>query len=233
MPGPQDDDVVSLETPQWEGEVNPAYANPRPEVVPLVPAIHRTVLDVGCSTGQLGAVLRARGQHVTGIEHDPESAAEARTRLDCVVEADVEAVAAGASTAALAALAGPFDCIVFADVLEHLRDPWRVVRWGAGLLAPDGCIVVSVPNIGNLQTLWALLVRRKWPYKVVGIFDRTHLRFFTRRNLPDLFAGTDLRIVEVVRVPRIHDRIDSRWNRLAPLLGDLGAFQFVLRAERP
>ena len=230
MPGPQDDAVVSLGTPRWNGQVDPAYANPRPEVVPLVPPGCRRVLDVGCSTGHLGEVLRTRGQHVTGVELDPELAAEARTRLDRVVEADVEAIAVGGASADLA---GPFDCIVFADVLEHLRDPWRVVRWGAGLLAPGGCIVVSVPNIGNLQTLWALLVRRKWPYKPVGIFDRTHLRFFTRRNLPDLFAGTDLRIVEVVRVPRIHDRIDSRWNRLAPVLGDLGAFQFVLRAERP
>ena len=229
MSGPPDDGFVSLGTPSLDGEVDEAYANARPEVVPLVPTGCRRVLDVGCSTGHLGAALRARGHHVTGIELLPELAAEARARLDRVIEADVEAVADGAVDVDLP---GPFDCIVFADVLEHLRDPWTVVRWGASLLATDGCIVVSVPNVGNLQTFWALLVRRKWPYKPVGIFDRTHLRFFTRRNLPDLFETTDLRIVEVSRVSRIHDRIDSRWNRLAPLLGDLGAFQFVLRAER-
>lgn len=219
--------TVSLSTPRWNGGVNPAYANPRPEVVPLVPDRHRRVLDVGCSTGHLGAVLRDRGQEVTGVELDPDLVAEARTRLDAVVEADVEDLADRAVD-----LGERFDCVVLADVLEHLRDPWKVVRWVDTQLADAGSVVISVPNVGNVQTLWALLVRRRWPYKPVGIFDRTHLRWFTRRNLPDLFAGTDLEIVEVRRVPRIHDRMESRWNRLAPLLGDLGAYQFVLRAER-
>jgi 2-polyprenyl-3-methyl-5-hydroxy-6-metoxy-1,4-benzoquinol methylase len=218
---------MSLGAPRRNGVVDAAYANPRPEVVALVPIDRHRVLDVGCSTGHMAAALRYRGHQVVGVEVDPELAREARERLDDVVEADVEELArVGAD------LGQRFDCIVFADVLEHLRDPWMVVRWAHGQLADDGVIVVAVPNVAHVQTLWALLVRRRWPYRAVGIFDRTHLRFFTRRNLPDLFAGTDLEIVQLERVRRVRDHLGSRLNRLAPLLGELGTYQYVVRAER-
>jgi 2-polyprenyl-3-methyl-5-hydroxy-6-metoxy-1,4-benzoquinol methylase len=217
---------MSLAPPTRDGQVDQAYANPRPEVVALIPVHRNRVLDVGCSTGHMAAALRRRGQQVVGIEVDPDLAHQARERLDDVVEADVEQLAQTGAD-----LGERFDCIVFADVLEHLRDPWMVVRWAEGQLAEDGVIVASVPNVAHVQTLWALLVRRRWPYRAVGIFDRTHLRFFTRRNLPDLFAGTDLEIVQVERVRRVRDHVGSRLNRLAPLLGELGTYQYVLRAE--
>jgi SAM-dependent methyltransferase len=218
---------MSLSPPRRDGEVDPAYANPRPEVVALIPVHRRRVLDVGCSTGHMAAALRHRGHEVVGIEVDPDLASQARERLGEVVEADVEQLAQSGAD-----LGRGFDCIVFADVLEHLRDPWMVVRWAREQLADDGVIVVAVPNVAHVQTLWALLVRRRWPYRPIGIFDRTHLRFFTRRNLPDLFAGTDLQIVQVERVRRVRDHLGSRLNRLAPLLGEFGTYQYVLRAER-
>jgi 2-polyprenyl-3-methyl-5-hydroxy-6-metoxy-1,4-benzoquinol methylase len=219
---------MDLSTPTFGGEVHPAYANPRDEVTVLVPASARRVLDVGCSTGAMGAALAARGHEVVGLELDPELAATAKARLHRVVEADVEALAATG-----AEVGGPFDCVVFADVLEHLRDPWSVVRWGAAQVAPGGSIVVSVPNIRHAKTFWTLVVRRRWPYDPVGIFDRTHLRFFARRNLTELVAGTGFEVVAVRRHHMLTTRHTSRWNRLAPLLGDLGTLQFVFRAERP
>jgi 2-polyprenyl-3-methyl-5-hydroxy-6-metoxy-1,4-benzoquinol methylase len=211
-----------------DGRVHPAYANPRPEVTPLVPPDAHRVLDVGCSTGHLGAALRAKGHSVTGIEADPMLAAEARERLDTVVEADVETlVARGVDPG------GPFDCVVCADVLEHLRDPWAVVAWAEGLLAPGGSLVVSVPNIRHLQTLWNVVVRRRWPYRSVGIFDRTHLRFFARENLQELLSGTSLEIVDLRRSYRLRDDEAWRGNRYAHHLGDFGTLQFIFRARRP
>jgi 2-polyprenyl-3-methyl-5-hydroxy-6-metoxy-1,4-benzoquinol methylase len=220
---------MDLSTPTFGGAVHPAYANPREEVTVLVPPGATRILDVGCSTGEMGAALRAKGHGVIGLELDPELAAAARTRLERVVEADVEALAASGGGVA----GGPFDCVVFADVLEHLRDPWAVVRWGAAQVAPGGSLVVSVPNVRHAKTFWALLVRRRWPYDPVGIFDRTHLRFFTRRNLPELLQGTGFEIAELRRHHMLTVRHTSRWNRLAPLLGDLGTLQLVFRAERP
>jgi 2-polyprenyl-3-methyl-5-hydroxy-6-metoxy-1,4-benzoquinol methylase len=219
---------MDLSTPMFGGAVHPAYANPRDEVTVLVPAGARRILDVGCSTGEMGAALRARGHEVTGVELDAALAAEARTRLDRVVEGDVEALAATG-----AALGEPFDCVVFADVLEHLRDPWSVVRWGAAQVAPGGSLVVSVPNVRHAKTFWTLVVRRRWPYDPIGIFDRTHLRFFAKRNLPELLEGTGFEVVALRRHRMLTVRHTSRWNRLAPFLGDLGTLQLIFRAERP
>lgn len=218
---------MDLGPPRVDGAIDAAYANARDEVTVLVPRSARRVLDVGCSTGHMGAALKAVGHHVTGIELDAVLAAEARTRLDRVIEADVEQVIRSGQL-----VEGPFDCIVCADVLEHLRDPWSVVRWAEDLLAPGGSLVVSVPNIRHAETFWTLAVRRRWPYKPIGIFDRTHLRFFARRNLDELLAGTSLRIVEVRRAHLLVLSWGSRWNRLAPYLGDLGTLQFIFRAEQ-
>ncbi len=222
------DRAGSLAVPMLDGAVHPAYANPRDEVTAVIPAAATRILDVGCSTGVMGAALRRRGHHVTGIEQDDDLAAMARDVLDRVVDGDVEALAREG------ALAGEeFDAVVFADVLEHLRDPWAVVAWAAGLVAPGGSIVLSVPNIRHAKTFWTLAVRRRWPYEPVGIFDRTHLRFFARRNLEDLVADTGFDVTEVHRHHLLTLRHGSRWNRLAPYLGDLATLQFIARAERP
>jgi 2-polyprenyl-3-methyl-5-hydroxy-6-metoxy-1,4-benzoquinol methylase len=175
----------------------------------------------------MGAALRARGHQVVGIEFEPALAERAVANLDNVIVGDVELLARDGVDPG-----GPFDCVVFADVLEHLRDPWAVVRWGDGLLAPGGCIVVSVPNIRHLETFWTLAVRRWWPYKEVGIFDRTHLRFFARRNLPELFEGTSLRITDVRRQYMLSPSRGESFNKWASWLGDLGTMQFIVTAQR-
>lgn len=219
---------MDLSTPQHAGGTHPAYASSRPEVVALVPPAARRVLDVGCSDGHLGAALVARGHHVVGLEVDPVLAAAAAGRLDEVHEVDAEAAVAAERGF------GEFDCIVLADVLEHLRDPWRAVRWADHQLAPGGVLVVSVPNVRHLRTFWHLAVHRRWLYEDVGICDRTHLRFFGRDNLPDLLEGTDLEITVLTRTflltPHWHTRA-ARWNKHAHRLRELGALQFVFRAE--
>lgn len=221
-------DRTSQAPPIVDGVVHAAYANPRDDVTALVPRTATRVLDVGCSSGVMAGALVDRGHAVVGIETDPALAAEARGRIPVVLEDDVETLAAAGTPLA----EGPFDCIVFADVLEHLRDPWTVVRWAEPQLAPGGSVVISVPNIRHLETFVALGLRRRWPYKDVGIFDRTHLRFFARENLPDLLAGTPLTIVTLTRNRMLKLNPASRWNRVAPYLGDLGTLQFVFRAER-
>ena len=97
-----------------------AYESVRPEIVDLVPAGARRVLDLGCSTGWLAGALKARGEvEVVGIEREPAYAAIAQERCDRVVVADVEDVPPDL---------GRFDCLVAADVLEHLVDPWGALE---------------------------------------------------------------------------------------------------------
>ena len=139
-----------------------------------MPAACRRVLDVGCGAGHLGRLLKERGHHVTGMELVPEEADEARQRLDAVVTADVEA--------GLPFAPGSFDAVIFADLLEHLVDPWRVLREAAALLSPGGVVVASVPNVQNVDVVRRLL-RGRWDYRERGILDRGHLRFFTLETI--------------------------------------------------
>jgi len=111
---------------------------------------------------------------VVGIECDPAQAARARERLDQVLVGDAE-------TLTLPFPPGVFDCIICADVLEHLRDPWAFLARIRPLLAAQGLLLASIPNVQFVQVLWEL-VQGRWAYQPAGILDRTHLRFFTRRE---------------------------------------------------
>ena len=143
------------------------YESARPDVQSLVPASARAILDLGCSNGALGAALKARqGATVLGVELGEEYAREAEARLDRVIVADAEAFAAGAAPPE-----APFDCLIAADVLEHLRDPWAALRGVVAMLAPGATAVVSLPNV----LFWAGLLRvvrtRRWPREAQGLFD--------------------------------------------------------------
>lgn len=152
------------------------------------------VLDVGCATGYLAAELSARGCRVVGVERDPDAAAAARAHCDEVVVGDLE------DPTVRERLPGERDVVVAADVLEHLRDPWDALRFLAGLLAPGGRIVASVPNVG----VWHArrdVARGRFPYAEHGVFDRTHLRFFTRAGARELASAAGLRVVDEAHAP--------------------------------
>jgi 2-polyprenyl-3-methyl-5-hydroxy-6-metoxy-1,4-benzoquinol methylase len=163
------------------------YQQPRYEVAALVPATARRVLDVGCAEGILGRHLLERGvEEVVGIEQVPEVAELAGKRLTRVLCGDV-------STVELPAGIGTFDCIIFADVLEHLVNPTEVLRRFLPLLAPGGTIVASIPNVRH-HAILHMLAEGHWSYQDAGIMDRTHLRFFTLKEIQALFAGEGLAI---------------------------------------
>jgi SAM-dependent methyltransferase len=149
------------------------------------------VLDVGCATGYLAAELTRRGCSVTGVEADPDVAERARTHCEAVVVGDVED---GAWRGELAALA-PFDVVLCGDVLEHLRDPWSALRGLAALAVPGGKVVLSVPNVAHWTGRRAV-ARGRFEYAEHGLFDRTHLRFFTRESARDLAQSAGLRVVQ-------------------------------------
>lgn len=218
---------MDLSPPIRDGKLDDAYANPRDEVTILIPHNAKRILDIGCSVGIMGEALQRKGCYVTGIESSPVLAREAKLRLSRVIEGDVEDLAQQVTDPG-----GPFDCVVMADVLEHLRDPWSVVRWSAKYVDKGGSIVVSVPNIRHVHLFWSIAVRRRWPYREVGIFDRTHLRWFAFNNLGDLLSDTGFEIVDLRRSYRILPD-QSRWDRIAPKLGDFATLQFIFRAERP
>lgn len=215
-------------------QFNASYIGPRGDLVALLPASCRALLDVGCATGALGAGLKAQrpGVRVVGIEVDPAMAAEAESRLDRTIVGDVESW-----DEVGAALAGDrFDCIVCGDVLEHLRDPWTTLDRLVTLLEPGGYVLLSLPNIGHSDQFVNTFLRKRWAYRERGIHDRTHLRFFARRNVTDLVSQAGLELVELRRTYRLIERPHglNRFARFAavPGLRDLLTFQFLVLARR-
>ncbi len=204
---------------QVQGTNRPAnyYDSRRSDLASLVPTEADRVLDVGCGAGRFGEELRRQGHEVTGIELIPAIADEAASRLDSVVCADIE-------TDELPWPAKSFDAIIAADVLEHLADPWSVVRRLARLLVPGGCFIASVPNIQNWRIIRAL-IRGRWRYRERGILDHGHLRFFTREGILDLFARANL---DVIRCDAVFRRTFFRQALCALSLG--GCEPFLARS---
>jgi len=148
------------------------------------------VLDVGCHTGILGEALRSKKHcSVTGLDHDPQALAVAQRRLDDVVGADLEATDWQKSLAHR-----EFDCILFGDVIEHTREPLKILREAREFLSPIGCIMVSLPNVANLRVRLELL-RGRFEYADSGILDKSHLRFFTLKSARRLVEQAGYRIL--------------------------------------
>jgi SAM-dependent methyltransferase len=171
------------------------YDNTRPEVAELVGPDAQTILDVGCGSGQLGILLKKRlpGCRVFGIEYSEAPAAEAMKALDGVVIGDIERVTVPFDT-------GSFDCIIFADVLEHLLNPAGVLMKLIPLLKSRGRIICSIPNMRH-YTVILDLIRHGWKYQDYGLFDRTHLRFFSLASMKELMDECGLSVSHVE--PRI------------------------------
>jgi len=167
------------------------YEQPRRELLPYIPAQARRVLDIGCGAGALGRTLKEeRGTpEVVGVEIVEEAARKAEAVLDRVFVGSIEAMD-------LPFEDGYFDCIVCADVLEHLIDPEAALRKLARLLADGGVIVMSLPNARFFEVL-AVLSSGAWPYQDAGILDYTHFRWFTRASLPGFVAAAGLEAVEI------------------------------------
>ncbi|MDA8117519.1 MAG: class I SAM-dependent methyltransferase [Actinomycetota bacterium] len=154
------------------------YQSSRPELVELVPFSAKRVLELGCGEGRTGAAIKLRqGAAVTGVELEPAVAQIASQLLDDVRQADLDSFEFPWEDAS-------FDCIVAADVLEHLRDPWRVLREAHRLLARYGVIIVGIPNAGSVEIISAL-IQGRFDYEDAGLLDRTHLRFFTRATFTE------------------------------------------------
>jgi len=147
----------------------------------------RRVLDVGCAGGYLSAILASRGYRVTGVD-SPGAACAGFPESVELLEADLDL--------GLPALTGGFDFVICADVLEHLRRPAMLLRELHGVLARGGKLAVSLPNSGHAYFRWTVL-RGRFPAEDRGLFDRTHLHFYTWRGWKDLFSAAGFGIESV------------------------------------
>jgi 2-polyprenyl-3-methyl-5-hydroxy-6-metoxy-1,4-benzoquinol methylase len=151
------------------------YNREREDVIECLAGAHGKILEIGCANGFLGRRLRELGRvdEIVGVELFASAAEEAMPFYDKIVIGDIETLSLNYKW--------HFDYIVFADVLEHLRDPWRILEKSHEWLNGDGEIVLSLPNIRYWRVLRDLILKGEWEYQDAGILDITHLRFFTRK----------------------------------------------------
>ncbi len=170
---------------------------------------------------------KAGAREVVGVERDPGAAQDARKRLDRVIECDLAKLDPADLGDEL------FDAILASDVLEHLYDAEGLLARAVTRLRPGGAVVLSLPNISNVYVFSQLLLKT-WPRRDSGLFDRTHVRFFAKRDMVRLLQGAGLR---VLRVEPYFTRY--RAIRAAALVLSLYVFrdywarQFLLLAVKP
>jgi len=155
--------------------------HPHDKIIRMVGSSKR-VLDVGCASGYLAKQFKANDCSVIGVEINPEEAEKARAYCDTVLTADAKTVPGSTFSD------GCFDVIVYADVLEHMEHPDRVLRTQQRWLSSNGYAIVSLPNIAFLGIRLQLLLGR-FNYRDFGILDRTHLRFYTLATAKELLHG--------------------------------------------
>ena len=185
----------------------------RRELLELIPTTSRRILDLGCGTGALGKALKERQAcHVTGIELNKEACEIAKTNLDSYIQENLNRYDPTFSKAR-------YDCIIFADILEHLVNPWTVLKKFASVLTDDGVIIASIPNVAH-PSIVNNLQRGLWRYEPAGILDITHLRFFTKTSVFQLFCRAGLKIIEFKSHPSDKNPIQHYVKAVKPQLAD-------------
>ncbi|NIA14336.1 MAG: glycosyltransferase [Nitrospiraceae bacterium] len=179
------------------------YRKSRPDLARFVPPSVRRVLDVGCGCGDFGRLLKSHGvKEVHGIESVERACEIAQGALDGAVLGSIEEME-------LPYEDGYFDCITFGDVLEHLVDPAAALRKVTRVLADDGFILMSIPNV-RFYAIVGMLGNGRWQYVDAGIMDRTHLRFFTAHEMRELVEDAGLEVLEIDALSYLKPgRIDS------------------------
>lgn len=178
------------------------YHNVRYDILPLIPEDAQCILEIGCASGLTGSELKkTRNVFIAGIELNPEAAEEARHNLDDVLVGNIE-------TMDLPYQENSFDCIVMADVIEHLINPLSVLKKLKAYLKENGTIIASIPNV-QFFGLLNHLVEGNWTYQKEGILDETHLRFFTYKEIEKMFKSAGFNI------EKIDETLDPQYETVA------------------
>ena len=177
----------------------PVHDSHNPDLLKFIPAEAKRLIEVGCSSGALAREFKKLSPRCDywGVEIDPGYAGLAKRHCDRSFVLNIEEAGADfwKSTA-------DRDCWIFGDVIEHLKDPWDVLRKTRACIPADGAVVACIPNAQH----WSLHVRLNigaLRYEAEGLMDKTHIRWFTKKTIHELFDQSGFKVTEVL--PRIFD----------------------------
>jgi hypothetical protein len=216
----------------------PVHDQHNPDLLAIIPKDATTIVEVGCSSGALAREYKKtnRDCHYIGLEIVSEYAKLAERYCDSVVVLDIESV----DEDFLRNKFNNSNCWIFGDALEHLRDPWLLLSRIRKIIPMQGSVVACIPNAQH-WSVQSRLCSGLFRYENSGLLDKTHLRWFTRLTIIDLFQSTGFRIVE--GFPRIfdepnRDKVLPAIRHMAQSIGvdpevainDAIPLQYVLRA---
>lgn len=222
------------ETPKYETQIDLSNKNNSQTQLIQLTGHDKKVLEVGPAAGYVSEVLQGRGCTVTGIELDGDAAKLAERFCERMIVGNVEELDFQQTFGD-----ERFDVAMFGDVLEHLVDPQRVLERVRAILKPGGFVVASVPNIAHASIRLAL-IRGEFRYTPLGLLDKTHLRFYTRDTLGDLFrdAGYTIRVWRRVQLGAFGTEQELRTEDYPPYLTrsisddpESLTYQFVVKAH--
>ncbi len=161
------------------------------------------VLDVGCSYGYLGEwLIKNKNCTVYGIEVDKIALNKVKSEglYRDVFEIDLDYIEKNLSEfERFDKLEIEFDYIICGDVIEHLKDPTTVLAILLEKLKEEGKVLISIPNIANIDVVLNLIDGR-FNYSQVGILDSTHLRFFTKASFVEWIQSINSNILKEYRL---------------------------------
>jgi SAM-dependent methyltransferase len=186
------------------------------------------VLEIGCGSGRLANLLTIKKRcEVYCIEKNPLMAGIARNKCKEMHIVDIENTELPFET-------GAFDCIIFVNVLEHLKEPFSVLVNLGKYLRDDGFVIYSVPNIVNWYSRLSILLG-KFEYADGGVFEKTHLHFYTLKSAKKLASDSGYSIERLDVTPSIYlykEKLNFFWYRLSVAWKNLFADEFIIRARK-
>lgn len=192
-------------------KLNSSYIGLRHDLIKHIKGKDNIVLDVGCATGVNGKYLLENqiAKEVYGIELMPEMIEEALLNNVNVFQGNLDDLEFRSKIQSEMPM---FDYIICGDILEHLYDPNLVLSGLIDKLNPEGKIIISLPNIAHIELFIQIYIKGIWPVNERGIFDKTHLRWFTKKNAFNLIETCDLKVCDYHPILRARDAIGSKFD---------------------
>lgn len=200
------------------------FSNIRLDLLELIPNKYRNgnVLEVGAGSGDtlLFAKQNRYASKVTGIDiQSINHSHQSHSEIDQFIIGNVE-------QDDLLFTQQPFDVIICGDVLEHLVDPWHTIQKLKSYLSEEGVIIASIPNFREITTLTNICFKGDFKYQESGILDKTHLRFFCKKNIEELFIHNGFQIISIRNSLKYNQGKRQFFNKLT-----LGVFENFLTVQ--
>ena len=208
------------------------YTDLRTELINLVPNNPKNwILEIGAGAGQNLVYLKESGkaENVVGIDiMEIRDSHQQSPLIDSFFVCDIERTP-------IKLVPASFDILLCGDILEHLNDPWGTLRHLNSFLKSSALLILSIPNFREIKNLYTIIVKGDFNYQPSGILDKTHLRFFCKKNIIQLVKSSGFEILEISpRFLKINEFSKKKFfNRITlGIFKDFLATQYIVVARK-